>query len=70
MTGKVLNAIGTCGREVPLRNHLDGSFRYPKERSDGRVFDATDGGEIGPLLHPEYCPHTDGSTAYNESASG
>jgi len=70
MTGKVLSANGTYGREVPLRNRLDGSFRYPAERSDSQVFDATDGGGIVTLLRPECCPHTDGSTAYNENASG
>lgn len=70
MAGKVLSANGMYGREVPLRNRLYASCRYPAERSDGRVFDAIDGGGIVPLLRPEYCPHTDGNTAYNEGASG
>jgi len=70
MAGKVLSVNGMYVRGALLRNHLDGFCHYPEARSDGRVFDATDGGGIPPLLRPEYCPHTVGSTAYNGSVSG
>lgn len=70
MAGRVLNINGMYGREALLRNHFDEFCHYPAGRSDGRVFDTTGGEGIVPLRRLGYCPHTGGSTAYNESVSG
>ena len=70
MAGKVLSVNGMYVREALLRNHLDGFCRYREALSTDQVFGATDGGGIPPLLRPGCCPHTIGSTAYNENASG
>lgn len=70
MAGKVLSVNGMYWRVVPLQHRLDEFCHYPAGQSDGRIFDATGGEGIPPLLRPEYCPHTVGSTAYNESVSG
>lgn len=70
MMGKVLSVNGMYAREALLRDHRGGFCRYREALSDDRVFGATDGGGIPLLLRPGCCPHTIGSTAYNENASG
>lgn len=70
MAGTVLNVNVMYVQEALLQNHLDGFCHCPAAQLDDRVFVATDGAGMPPLLPPEYCPHTVGSTAYSGSVSG
>ena len=67
MTERTPSATETCGREAPVQDRRDESYRYPREQSGGLLLDATAGVGTLPLLRPGYCSHKVGSTVYNGS---